>query len=65
MITLKASIAAAILLGAVGTTAAVTYTVTRMSVAVTCPPPSVAITPEAAPAWKHGPELPLDKGKEY
>jgi hypothetical protein len=68
MITLKASVAGAILFGAVGAAAAATYTITRMAVAVTCPQsagddqrPS---EDEAMRRFTSGPDLPV-KGKGY
>lgn len=65
MITLKASVAAAILIGAMGATAGATYAVTRMSVAVNCPgAPAVAEQPSGA-GWGHGAPVPMDQGKKY
>ena len=69
MLTLKASVAAAILVGAIGSTAAATYTITRMSVDVTCPqaatddrrPPEDA----AMQRFNSGQPLPTDQGRKF
>lgn len=65
MITLKASVAAAILIGAVGATAGATYAVTRMTVAVTCPEPAHVAVPERGLNWDPGHQLPQNQGKGF
>ncbi len=69
MITLKASVAAAILVGAVSAAAVTTYAVTRMSVSVTCPAASVGNTEatpdEALKKFGSGRQLPMNQGKGY
>jgi hypothetical protein len=41
MLTLKTSIAAAIVVGALAATAGITYTVTKTTIAVGCPAPTI------------------------
>jgi hypothetical protein len=69
MLTLKTSVAAAILVGAIGATAAATYTVTRMSVDVTCPVAATdnteAAQDEALKKFGNGRQLPMNQGKGY
>jgi hypothetical protein len=69
MITLKASIAGAILFGAVGAAAAATYTVTRMSVDVTCPAAAAddhrASEDAAMQRFTSGKPLPTDQGRKF
>ncbi len=65
MVTLKASVAAAILIGAVSATAGATYAVTRMSVAVSCPAASAAAEQPSSAGWGHGAPVPMDQGKKY
>jgi hypothetical protein len=69
MLTLKTSVAAAILVGAIGATAAATYTVTRMSVAVTCPSATAddrqTSEDEATRKFLSGSKPPLNQGKGY
>jgi len=68
MVTLKASIAAAILVVAIGATAAATYTVTRMSVDVTCPAAAddrPASEDDAMQRFTSGKPLPTDQGRKF
>jgi hypothetical protein len=65
MLTLKASVAAAILAASIAGTAGVTYVATRMSVEVSCPSPAVAASPPARPDLPSGPVLPLGQGKKW
>jgi hypothetical protein len=48
MLTLKESVAAAILVGAVAATAGITYVATKTTVTVSCPSPPVAAAPPSA-----------------
>jgi hypothetical protein len=65
MITLKASIAAIVLLGAMGAAAGATYAVTRLSVAVSCPEPVPAAAPQGGLNWNPGHQIPQNQGKGF
>jgi len=65
MLTLKTSVAAAILVGSIAATAGVTYLATKTTVAVNCPSP---IMPRPAPDNRGiplGQSLPLNQGKKW
>jgi hypothetical protein len=65
MLTLKASVAAAILVGSIAATAGATYVATKATVAVNCPAP--AVTPPAADkrGVPLGEPLPLNQGRKW
>jgi hypothetical protein len=67
MMTLKASVVAAILVGAVAGTAGVTYVATKasMNVSVSCPAPAVAASPAARPDLPLGQLPPLQQGQKF
>jgi hypothetical protein len=50
MLTLKTSVATAIVAGAVAATAGITYVTTKTAVAVNCPSPSVAASSPSPPS---------------
>lgn len=66
MLTLKASVAAAILIGAVAATAGATYFATKTTVTASCsfpiPTPPTAADNRGIPLGK---PLPLDQGKKW
>lgn len=67
MLTLKASVAAAILAGAITATAGATYVATKasMQVSVRCPPAVVSASPVPKTALPQGAPVPLNQGKTY
>jgi hypothetical protein len=67
MLTLKASVAAIILAGAVGATAGVTYVATKanMQVSLSCPPPAASEPSSVRPSLPQGAPVPLNQGKTY
>lgn len=67
MLTLKVSVAAAVLAGAIAATAGVTYIATKasMQVSVSCPPTAASAPSPARPALPQGAPVPLNQGKTY
>ena len=67
MMTLKASAAAAILIGAMAGTAGVTYVATKasMSVSVSCPTPTPAAPSATRPDLPLGQLPPLQQGQKF
>ena len=67
MMTLKASVAAAVLAGAVTATAGITYIATKasMNVSVSCPAPIAAAPPAARPDLPLGQLPPLQQGQKF
>jgi hypothetical protein len=67
MMTLKASVAAAVLAGAVTATAGITYVVTKasMNVSVSCPAPIAAAPPASRPFPPRGDVPPTTGGKQW
>ncbi len=65
MLTLKASIATAILVGSVAATAGATFIATRATVAVSCPAPTVAPPAADNRGIPLGKSLPLDQGRKW
>jgi hypothetical protein len=67
MMSLKASVVAAVLAGAVTATAGITYVVTKasMNVSVSCPAPPVAASPAARPDLPLGQLPPLQQGQKF
>ena len=65
MLTLKASVAAAILIGSIAATAGVTYFATKTVVAVNCPLPIVARPAPDTRGIPLGQSLPLNQGKKW
>jgi hypothetical protein len=65
MLTLKASVAVAILVGSIAATAGLTYVATKATVAVNCPTPPV--TPPTADnrGIPLGKLLPLNQGRKW
>jgi hypothetical protein len=64
MLTLKTSVAAAILVGSIAATAGATYVVTRASVTVSCPS-SPATPPQSRPDLPTGQLPPLHQGQKF
>jgi len=67
MLTLKASVAAAILAGTIAATAGVTYVATKanMQVSVSCPPTTTSAPAFVKPPLPQGAPVPLNQGKTY
>lgn len=67
MFTLKASVATAILAGAVAATAGVTYIATKANtqVSVSCPPTAASAPFPVKPPLPQGAPVPLNQGKTY
>lgn len=67
MLTLKVSVAGAILVGAIAATAGVTYVATRanMQVSVRCPPIAASAAAPVRPPLPQGAPVPLNQGKTY
>jgi hypothetical protein len=67
MMILKASVAAAVLAGAVTAAAGITYIATKasMNVSVSCPAPPVAAEPAARPDLPLGQLPPLQQGQKF
>lgn len=65
MLTLKTSVAAAILVGAMAATAGVTYVAARTSVSVSCPGAVAATPPATRPDLPLGQLPPLHQGKQF
>ncbi len=67
MLTLKASVASAILAGTIAATAGVTYLATKasMRVSVNCPPIAASAPSPARPGLPQGAPVPLNQGKTY
>lgn len=67
MMTLKASVAAAILVGAVAGTAGITYVATKasMDVSVSCPAPVASTPPTSRPFPPRGDVAPTTGGKQW
>lgn len=67
MLTLKASVAAAILAGAIAATAGITYVATKanMQVSVSCPPAAASAPSPVKPPLPQGAPVPLNQGKTY
>jgi hypothetical protein len=67
MLTLKASVAATILAGAIGATAGVTYVATKanMQVSLSCPPAAASEPAPMRPSLPQGAPVPLNQGKTY
>ena len=67
MMTLKASVAAAILAAVVTGTAGITYVATKasMNVTVSCPTPAATASPAARPDLPIGQLPPLQKGQKF
>lgn len=67
MLTLKASVAAAILVGTIAATAGVTYVATKanMQVSVSCPPTATPAPSVVKPPLPQGAPVPLNQGKTY
>jgi len=67
MMTLKASVAAAVLAAAVTATAGITYVATKasMNVSVSCPAPPVAASQAARPDLPLGQLPPLQQGQKF
>lgn len=65
MLTLKASVATAILLGTIATTAGITYVATKTTVAMSCPVPSTASNSAGNRGIPLGPRLPENQGEKF
>ena len=65
MLTLKASVATAILASAITATAGITYVVARTRVAISCPAPAVPATAGKPWSLTNGPTPQLKGGKQW
>jgi hypothetical protein len=67
MLTLKMSVASAVLVGAIAATAGATYVATKanMHVSVSCPPTAASEPAPTRPSLPQGAPVPLNQGKTY
>jgi hypothetical protein len=65
MLTLKASVAAAVLVVAMAATAGITYAVTRTTITMSCPAPTAGPPTADNRGIPLGNPLPLDQGKKW